>query len=75
MMNKAKRLGFWTGGVSSYLRELRVEKKEKLDPLRKALKREKDPEIRGNLKRKIKSIKAEYRQLKKNASTSLFGKN
>jgi hypothetical protein len=74
-MNKAKRLGFWTGGISIYLKELRVEKKEKLRPLRNALKSEKDPEIRRNLKRKIKSIEAEYRQLKKNASTSLFGKN
>jgi hypothetical protein len=64
--------GFWAGGYEAYLRALREEEDDRLDPLRQALKNETDPEIECSLKEKIKSIQAEFQEKRTAADSSLF---
>lgn len=66
---------FWSGGGSVYLDGLLEEENKALTPLLEKLRTEADPQTKKNLEGQIESIKAEYKQKRKQAKYSLFGKS
>jgi vacuolar-type H+-ATPase subunit E/Vma4 len=66
--------GFWSGGRGEYLKALRQEAKEKIEPLRQSLRSETDPHRKGQLKELITAIRTEFKNKKKAADSSLFTK-
>ncbi len=64
--------GFWNRGPEQYLKALRKEEQEQLQPLRDALGREPDPEVAKDLKDQIKAVEAEFKQKRKAADSGLF---
>lgn len=65
---------FWSGGRDALAKVLREEEEEKLAPLKRALASGDDPERGRMLKEQIKRIKAEFKNKRKVAGSSLFSK-
>ena len=67
------RLGFWTGGASSYREQLDQQEAERLGELRSALRAATDPTQKEQIKVAIVQTTSEFRRKRRATKASLFG--
>ena len=71
-MKRSVHSSFWNGGADAYIKALKDEEEQAIQPIRDALRIETDPEIKRSLRDQIKGIRTEYKKKRKSADSSLF---